>query len=71
MNYAVYTYAVIDGQVVCHIYAYKMVTDPVEGTGFHLMTKDEAQALANGMTEPGLTKMVLPLEPNQSITQSF
>lgn len=67
MNYAVYTYAVVDGRAVCRIIAYKMSqTNGVDG--FSLMTQQDAQALSDSLTGPELTKMVLPLEPDQAIT---
>lgn len=51
MNYAVYTYRIVDGVTECHIIAYKM-----------------AASLAASMATPGLTTMVLALEPDQAIT---
>lgn len=67
MNYAVYTYQEVDGQAVCRIIAYKM--GQVDGVdGFALMSQADAQALADGITTAGVTKMVLPLETDQQIT---
>lgn len=67
MNYAVYTHSMVDGQAECRVFAYKM--DSENGVnGFHLMTKEEAQALADSFGSSVSTKMVLPLEPDQAIT---
>lgn len=68
MNYGVYTYEVIDGTPARHFITYKTEQDPVTGNGFHLMTEAEAQTLADTITNPSITKMVLPLEPDQAIT---
>lgn len=67
MNYAVYTYRVVDGQTVCNIVAYKMGT--VNGVnGFTLMTEADAKAHALTVVGAGVTVMVLPLETDQAIT---
>jgi hypothetical protein len=68
MNYAVYTYRLVDGQEECHITAYKMGEDSGVD-GFSLFTKADANTYADAVRPtPGITVMVLPLETDQQIT---
>lgn len=67
MNYAVYSYQVVNGQTICRIVAYQM-SDTNGVKGFSMMDKAQATVLANTMSTPDLTVMVLPLETDRAIT---
>lgn len=69
MNYVLYTYQAVDGELVCHAYTHYVaqVADPsapdVKPGDDIPLTEGVASAAARGLATATVTTMVLPAEP--------